>query len=415
MNDQPYGVPEKHWPAKLTYWWFRAAKRLRIRALRKQQIAGIELQQMEHLQEPLAAGHGVMIAPNHSFHWDSYCLLTAADYLRIPFYTMTAWQVFSQSGWFECESMQRCGCFSVDRENADIQAMKTAMDILQNRKEPLVVFPEGDIYHTNDRLTALRDGAAAIASMAARKSQRPVVIVPVAIKRWYLEDPTSSMTAIIAELEKSLAIQAPPEHSTVDRILKLADELLSTQEAQRLGQARQGSLPERLAFLADAVLGQAEVKYQITTKKKLIPERIKEVRQRIIKQMVEDAQQTTAEKQQDKQRQWNADMQEMFFVTQLYSYPGDYLDGNPSWERQAETVDKLQEDVLGACYPTSHGRKTVQIRFGEPIELPRGKDKSKSTEQITSLLQQRIQEMLDSLNREYAQGVKQSSRVEIRV
>jgi hypothetical protein len=167
--------------------------------------------------------------------------------------------------------------------------------------------------------------------------------------------------------------------------------------------------------LADAVLGQAEVKYQITTKKKLIPERIKEVRQRIIKQMVEDAQQTTAEKQQDKQRQWNADMQEMFFVTQLYSYPGDYLDGNPSWERQAETVDKLQEDVLGACYPTSHGRKTVQIRFGEPIELPRGKDKSKSTEQITSLLQQRIQEMLDSLNREYAQGVKQSSRVEIRV
>ncbi|MFM2011938.1 MAG: hypothetical protein RLZZ396_722, partial [Planctomycetota bacterium] len=68
MNDQPYGIPDKHWPAKLSYWWFRAARRLRLKALEKQQITNIQIEQIENLQTALDAGQGVMIAPNHSFH-----------------------------------------------------------------------------------------------------------------------------------------------------------------------------------------------------------------------------------------------------------------------------------------------------------------------------------------------------------
>jgi 1-acyl-sn-glycerol-3-phosphate acyltransferase len=307
---------------------------------------------------------------------------------------MTAWQVFSQSSWFECESMQRCGCFSVDRENTDIQSMKTAMDILQNRKEPLVVFPEGDIYHTNDRLTAIRDGAAAIALMAARKSERPVVIVPVAIKRWYIDDPTPSLTRLADKIEERLFWKPQSHLPLVDRILSIANGLLSLKEIERLGHARQGALPERISFLANSILTVAESKYQIPAIKPLIPERIKEVRKKIIQQQTEGGNQATEQQRSE----WNADMQDMFLVTQLYSYPGDYLKENPSWERQAETLDKLQEDVLGATYPSSHGRKTVAVRFGEPIAMPIGKEKKTNSEGITSELQQRIQSMLDAMN-----------------
>jgi 1-acyl-sn-glycerol-3-phosphate acyltransferase len=110
MNDQPYGIPDKHWPAKLTYWWYRAARSLRRKALAQQQITSVQIEQIEHLQGALDAQLGVMLTPNHSFHWDSYCLFQAADRLKTPFYVMTAWQVFSKSKWFERESMQRCGC-----------------------------------------------------------------------------------------------------------------------------------------------------------------------------------------------------------------------------------------------------------------------------------------------------------------
>jgi len=405
MNDQPYGIPDKHWPPKLSYWWFRAARRLRHKALRQQQITEIHIENIEQLQKALDARHGVMIAPNHSFHWDSYCLLDAADKINTPFYVMTAWQVFSQSSWFECESMQRCGCFSVDRESTDLGSMKTAMDILQNRKEPLVVFPEGDIYHTNDRLTPLRDGAAAIALMAARKSSRPIEIIPVAIKRWYIDDPSQSMIRTTEQIEKRLFWQPQLHRTLVDRILNIANGLLSLKEIEHLGTSRQGSLAERICFLADSVLTAAESKYQITARKSLTPERIKEIRRKIIQQRADRADQCTAEED----RSWTIDMQNMFFVTQLYSYPGDYLQENPTWERQAETLDKLQEDVLGVSYPTSHGRKTVSIRFGQPILIPEGKDKKNNSQEFTTQLQRRIQTMLDELNANYLSN-RNSSR-----
>ena len=398
MNNQPYGIPEKHWPAKLTYWWYRAARPLRAKALRQQQIQSIEFEQLEHLQEALKSGLGVMITPNHSFHWDSYCLLNAADRLQVPFYVMTAWQVFSQSRWFERESMQRCGCFSVDRENTDIQSMKTALDILQRRREPLVVFPEGDIYHSNDRLTPLREGAAAIALMAARKSERPIAILPVAIKRWYLEDPTPSMCRTAEKMEMRLGWKAQSHLPMTDRILSIATQVLSEKETEILGQRQQGTLQQRIAFLTEEVLKRAEAKYLSGPPKKLIPERIKEIRRILIAQQVENADQAPFEKK----KQWESDMQGMFLATQLYSYPGDYLTENPTWERQAETLDKLEEDFLGANYPTTHGRKTVRIRFGEPIVLPEGKQsKSLSTDHLTLDLQERIQAMLDLLNRNH--------------
>ena len=70
-------------------------------------------------------------------------------------------------------------------------------------------------------------------------------------------------------------------------------------------------------------------------------------------------------------------MDDLFFVMQLYSYPGDYLADNPTIERLAETLDKFEEDVLGARHPfTVRGRRTVSIRFGKPLLLPTGKRES---------------------------------------
>ena len=154
-------------------------------------------------------------------------------------------------------------------------------------------------------------------------------------------------------------------------------------------------------MLTEEVLKRAEAKYLSGPPKKLIPERIKEIRRILIAQIAEIAEKADRTPF-EKSKEWESDMQSMFLATQLYSYPGDYLTENPTWERQAETLDKLEEDFLGANYPSSHGRKTVRIRFGEPIVLPEGKQsKSLSTDQLTLDLQERIQAMLDLLNRNH--------------
>ena len=378
----------------MTPWWFRLTGPLRRRALQGQKIVRVDVQGLDHLKRSLSSNHGVMLTPNHSFHWDSYCLIQAAHDLQMPFYIMTAWQVFAMSKWFERHSMQRCGCFSVDREGADVQSLKIAVDILQNRKHPLLIFPEGDVYHMNDRVTAFRDGAAAIALLAARKSERPVSIIPVAIKRWYVQDPTTSLLATIEKLEKRLFWKSQPSLPILERILHVASGLLSLKEMEHLRTTQTGSLGERVERLSATLLGTCEARYARKSKHTLIPERVKEVRRAII----EARENAAGSSSKEQELQWSADMDSMFLVTQLYSYPGNYMESNPTLERMAETLDKLEEDALAASYPTVHADREVLVRFDQPIELPIGKEKRMAPAELTDQLEQRVQSMLDEMN-----------------
>lgn len=396
MNIQPYRTPDRHWPPKMTPWWFKSVDFLRRKALRSQQIKAIELRGLENLKEALDAKQGILLAPNHSFHWDSYCLLESARKVACPFYIMTAWQVFQESRWFDRISMQRCGCFSVDREGSDLVAMKTAIDILQNRPHPLVVFPEGDVYHTNDRVTTFREGAAAMGLMAARKAQRDVVVIPVAMKRWYTEDPSAQLAKVLDRVEErlfwqpktSLSMKERPMH---ERIMQIADGLLSLKEIEYQHRSQSADLATRISTLALSVLGEVEQTVGIVDGKGIIPERVKEVRKRLIE----------LEGQSQPGIDYAKEMQKMFFVTQLYSYPGDYVLRKPSIERIAETVDKFEEDVLGAAYPSVHGPKRVVVQFGTRIELPKGKGRTMSAGDLTERMQSEVQSMLDSLNEQH--------------
>ena len=79
--------------------------------------------------------------------------------------------------------------------------------------------------------------------------------------------------------------------------------------------------------------------------------RVKICRREIIKQM--------EEADSDTLNQMHIDLDDLFMVIQLYSYPGDYVDANPSIERMAETLDKFEEDILGAL-PRPSARPALQ-------------------------------------------------------
>jgi hypothetical protein len=85
-------------------------------------------------------------------------------------------------------------------------------------------------------------------------------------------------------------------------------------------------------------------------------------------------------------------------VTQLFSYPGDYVSERPTLERMAETLDKFEEDLLRATYPSVRGSRRVVVRFGEPIALPRERQKKDAVGNLTRTLQEKVQGLLDELN-----------------
>lgn len=392
----------------MTPWLVRLWRPLINRDLSKnQRIVELDIAGIEHVQKALQSGAGVLVTPNHSFHYDSYVLIEASHRVGTPFHFLTAWQVFAMSKWHEQLMLQWHGCFSINREAADLAAFKTAVEILKSKSEPLVIFPEGDIYHNNDRVTPFRDGAAAIAMSAAKKAERPIVCIPCALKCFYLDDPTPQLQELMTRLEEAIHWRPRPDLPLHERIYRFAEGMLVLKEMEHLGQPQVGPVRDRTQKLIEALLSRLEARHKVPNKGGIIPERVKEVRRTVIKALEQDGYLTTPLPGKkpapgpvtlEQKEQLAQDMEDLFFVIQLFSYPGDYVAERPTIERIAETLDKAEEDVLRADYPGIRGTRRAVVRFGEPIAIPKERDAKNSVEQWTDLVESRVQGLLDDIN-----------------
>jgi len=114
--------------------------------------------------------------------------------------------------------------------------LKRSIEILSESPYPLVIFPEGDIYHHSDRISPFRDGAAAIALSASKRADRKIVVIPCALKCFYVSDPTASLEQILLRLESSLHWRPRPDMSLEERVYRIAKGLLTLKELEYLGE-----------------------------------------------------------------------------------------------------------------------------------------------------------------------------------
>lgn len=341
------------------------------------------------VRELLAQGTGVMIMPNHSSHADPYVIYAAADRIGTPLHLMATWHVFADKSRLVQWLLRKHGCFSVDREANDIGAFKMATSLLQTRREPLVIFPEGEIYHCNDRVTPFREGAAAIAVAAARKADRPIACVPCAIAYRYQDDPTDALCETMGELEEAIFWRRRTDQPLDERIYRFAEALLAVKELEYFRETRSGRLPERIRALGDHILDGVESRHELSGGSKSIPERVKAARKTIIEKRGADG---IAD--EDK-RCLDNDLEDLFLVVQSFSYPGDYVVAKPSTERIAETIDKFEEDVLQRFTATIKAKRTASVAMGQPVMVVGDKKIKGQTTSITTEIESRVQAMLD--------------------
>ena len=376
----------------MTPWLVRWMRPLIQRDLKRQRIDHLDIQGLDHLRKAIDDGAGILITPNHSFHYDSYVLIETSHRVHLPFHFLTAWQVFQLSTPFQRWMLQRHGCFSVDRESSDTRALKRSIEILSESRHPLVIFPEGDIYHHSDRVSPFRDGAAAIALSASKRASRKVVVIPCSLKCFYLNDPTPSLNETLNRLEQSLHWRPRPNLPLDARVYRIAEGLLTLKEMEYMGQSHRGGLVERIGGLANYILDRLEDKQGRPRGIESIPERVRNARRSIIQQMDE------SDLNDEQTETLNADMEDLFFVIQLYSYPGDYVSEKPVIERVAETLDKFEEDVLKADYPGVRGPRRVVVRFGTPLEIPKERGGRGAIAEWTRRIENEVQAGLDAIN-----------------
>jgi 1-acyl-sn-glycerol-3-phosphate acyltransferase len=395
-------LPYEFIPPRVTGFWFWAGGFYnRYLLSREQKIAEIDVAGVDRLLALVERGDSVLITPNHADHADAFVLYELSRRIRNPFTYMAAYQIFTgMARWV----LPRVGVFSVDREGADLSAFKAAVNLLTEGKHPLVIFPEGEIYRVAERVTPLREGAFAIAAAAARKLEvksRKLWIVPAGLCYRFLEghDPLPALQTLMDRLEIRFTWRIKSDRPLVERILHFADGILCLKEVEYMGSPSSGTFKERAANLIERILAAIEDRRLKGKRSLTVPERVKDLRKVCLEAIEKEQASGNSPAAIDARH----DIEDLFLVIQIFSYPADYVRLNPTVERIAETLMKCEEDVLGVDQAPPRARRRALARFGEPVDLSERLAEpgmARSRQLVTTLtgeIEGRIQAILDAM------------------
>jgi Acyltransferase len=401
MDRQPLvdQFPYHFYPPKPSRFWWHVGRLYNSWQilLREQKVVAIELQGVEHLRPLLDRGDGVLITPNHPDSADPATFFEVSHRLGRPLTYLAGFQLFHGKARF---LLPRIGAFPIDREGTDLRAFKAGVEILTQARYPLVIFPEGEVYHTSDRLTPIREGAVAFASTASKRLAergKTVWIVPTAVKYRFVEtsNPLPELVEVMNRLETRFTWWPRTDLQLVERIYRYAEGLLGLKELEMLGWTRSGAIKQRITSLRDSILNRIEEKRIGKRRADTVPVRIKELRRVCLEAL------TRPGTSNDEALEIRRDLNDIFVALQLFSYPGDYVRENATLERIAETLLKFEQDIFGTNAAIPRGERRAIVRFGEPIDVGRrlaelGKPRV-ANPAITSELEARIQALLDAI------------------
>ena len=389
--DEPYVFV----PPVYSDWWPTMLRLILRPYLRRSYgIHSIECRHVERLKASLAAGHSIMLAPNHCRECDPVVLGILGMEADCHLFAMASWHVFKQSR-FQTFMTRRMGAFSLLREGHDRQAIETAIDILVARQRPLIVFPEGGLTRHNDVIEEMMDGPSFIARQAAKRLKKEgkpggVVIHPVATRYAFLGDLDTTLNPDLDTLERSLSWQPQRHLSLVDRIGRIGQALLSLKEIELEGAASNGNLYTRAERLVEDVLTKLEAKWEVKDNSGNPMARVKRLRTIILPDMM--AGKVTPEERASRWR----DLTALYHVHNISHYPRDYILREKNYpERVVETVERLQDDFVDKM--EVHAPYHAVIQVGEAIPVGTERVRDELGDPVMAEVRRQLQTMMNEM------------------
>jgi 1-acyl-sn-glycerol-3-phosphate acyltransferase len=352
-------------PVRWRFWPVVIRPLLRPFLAKSYGVTTVEFVGIERLQSALRERASVLLAPNHCRPSDPTVVAVLGAQAGTPLYTMASWHLFMgrrSEAWL----LRRIGAFSVYREGLDRSAIKTAIELLVEARRPLVIFPEGIITRSNDRLGALYEGPAFIAHSAAKQRARNepgarTLLFPVALRYRYLGRLEESAAPVLDRIESRLTWKPRPDLPPIDRLRRAGNAILGLQELELVGEFRHETIAERLARLVDEILGPLEAEWKVKKGERDVPARVRALRTAIVPELAEGALSDA-----ERERRWDQ-LNRLNLAQRLSLYPPGYLEGDASMERVLETVERLEEDLTDVA--TVHRPIAVTVSVGEPLAV----------------------------------------------
>jgi 1-acyl-sn-glycerol-3-phosphate acyltransferase len=390
MQDVVIAKPYKFVPPDRRRFWpavFRPLLRpilAKVWGVTKFEIAGIE-----SLRSALRERASVLLAPNHCRPCDAIVVAELGAQAGTPLYIMASWHQFMgrrSQAWL----LRRLGAFSVYREGLDRTAVRTAIELLVEARRPLVIFPEGIITRSNDRLGAFHEGPAFIAHSAAKQRAKNepgarTLLIPLALRYRFLGRLEESAAPVLDRIETRLTWTPRPELPLIERLRLAGNAILGLKELELVGEFRNATIAERLSRLIDDILGPLEAEWNVKKGERDVPARVRALRTAILPELVEGG---LSDAERD--RRWGQ-LARLYLAQRLSLYPPGYLEGHPSTERVLETVERLEEDLTDVA--TVHRPLAVTVSVGEPLAVTPGGPRSAV---LTSDVRDRIETLLAS-------------------
>jgi len=370
---------------------------------RTQRIVSVNVDGAAAVHKARRPGDAVLLLPNHPTHADAAILLEALRQTGLRTRLMAAYDVFLRSR-LDAWVMRKLGAFSVDREGSDQAAMKEALRTLTELSKPggggwaLTIFPEGNVYLEGDRVTPFSDGAAFLALRAAKalaERSHSFWAVPVSIKATHTTDVREALRRRLSSLAQEVEVGAAGGGDVHQTLRAVGEAALRRNLKQRgLDQPQAGDLKGLIDASADAVLSDLERKLELTPKPgRTAIERVRAAR-RVIHEVRTDP---TRAVDHAAARVW-ADQAMLAF--RIASYSGNYVAENPTVDRVAETIEKLDEDLHGR-WPQPWADRAAFVRFGEPLDVRAYLGEKRSRDAVAKLTREveaAVESGLDAIN-----------------
>lgn len=385
VSDQPYvPVPPYHgtlWPRLLNLYFPHFLRK-------KYGMTTVKVVGAEKLRASISAGHGVLVTPNHSRDEDPFVLSQIAREIGQPFFVVASAHLFMGSK-LQAFLLRRAGAFSIYREGMDKQAVQTSIEILESASRPLVIFPEGHISRTNDRLTPMLEGTALIARQAAKKrakENKKVVVHPVAMRYSFPFDVEAAAAKMLDDIEARLTWPPSRNLPLHERFRKVGAGLLALKELQYLGRTQEGTIAQRLESLIDAILKPLEDEYANGNGDGHAVARVKRLRSAILPDLIKGDL-----PEAEKARRWRH-LEDATVAQQLYHYPPDYVIEGAAKGRIIETVERFEEDLTGRV--SVHGPVEATLTIGDAIEVGTGREARGEADPLMTAIENQLRNML---------------------
>jgi len=406
MSDSnPSGSPlqkREFRPAAPSPWLIKAAQTLVHTELSLKYKLHIDEGCLQMLKG-LPQGAGAILIPNHADETDPRICLELSSLTEKRFISMCNREAFDEiygiAGW----ALQRLGHFSVERGAHDLKAKEFAIDTVQQGKDILVIFPEGEIFYLNERVQSFHSGAVEICMQAILEQRKKdpnfkAFLVPMAIKYHYKVPIENLLLTRMEKLEARLSIKtyAP----TLAGRLRCIQKTLLEREKEtyniQIETTGQDDLSQEIIETENAIISQVEEKH------KNLPVSQAHLIDQSWQLSAALKESLAAETDHSVKMEIQREIEALREVAQLSSWRPQYYGDDTSLDRLAEGLMKMEREFYRIKRPQPLTTRDVFVKLAEPVDLSTLIDEYHSDahavrHKLTNALHEKIQSMVDEL------------------